>query len=39
MEFATRTPTAELRLTTWPGDGTHQVLAKVHPHGAVVEWL
>lgn len=27
----------ELRLTLWPG-GAERVLAKVHPHGAWVEW-
>lgn len=28
----------ELRLTLWPG-GEDRLLARVHPHGAAVEWL
>jgi hypothetical protein len=28
----------ELRLTLWPG-GAERRLARVHPHGASVEWL
>jgi hypothetical protein len=30
--------TMELRLTLWPGGGD-ELLARVHPHGAWVEWL
>jgi hypothetical protein len=37
MEFHARVPMAELRLTTWP-DGNMQILADVHPHGAVIRW-
>lgn len=39
MEFHKQITLAELRLTTWPGDGQHQLLARCHPHGAHIEWL
>lgn len=39
MEFHDQVTLAELRLTCWPGDGHHQLLARCHPHGARVEWL
>lgn len=39
MEFHDQIAQAEVRLTTWPGDGRHQLLARCHPHGAQVEWL
>jgi hypothetical protein len=38
MEFHARVRTAELRLTLWPG-GETRLLARVHPHGAEIEWL
>ena len=38
MEFHAKVPTAELRLTCWPGGETRH-LANCHPHGAVIEWL
>ena len=38
MEFHAKVRTAELRLTLWPG-GETQLLARVHPHGAHIEWL
>lgn len=38
MEFHAKVRTAELRLTLWPG-GQTQLLARVHPHGADIEWL
>jgi hypothetical protein len=28
----------ELRLTTWPG-GEERLLARVHPHGAWIDWI
>ena len=28
----------ELRLTLWPG-GERQLLARVHPHGATIDWV
>ncbi len=30
---------ARLRLQSWPGDGTSEILADVHPHGASINWL
>lgn len=39
MEFHEQATTAELRLTTWPGTGVHQLLARTHPHGAHIDWL
>lgn len=39
MEFHDQITLAELRLTCWPGDGRHQLLARCHPHGARIEWL
>ena len=36
-EFPSVAPTAELRLTLWPG-GENRLLGQVHPHGAVVDW-
>lgn len=38
MEFYEQIALAELRLTTWPGDGQHRLLAFCHPHGARIEW-
>lgn len=38
MEFHSRTAEAELRLTCWPG-GESRLLARCHPHGAVINWV
>lgn len=39
MEFHEKVTLADLRLTLWPGDGTHRLLARVHPHGAHIDWM
>lgn len=39
MEFYEQIALAELRLTTWPGDGEYCLLARCHPHGAHIDWL
>ena len=37
LELAGKDEPAELRLALWP-DGTDELLARVHPHGAWVRW-
>lgn len=38
MEFPREVIAAELNLRRWPGSGTIETLAQVHPHGARVVW-
>lgn len=38
MEFPREVIAAELTLRSWPGSGTSDTLAQVHPHGARVVW-
>lgn len=39
MEFHEQVTRSELRLTLWPGDGAHRLLARAHPHGAHIDWV
>ena len=40
MEFASQvTDRPLLRLRCWPGSGASETLAKVHPHGARIDWV